>query len=418
MGAGSLRRVSAGRSFNSIRAELIGSDLDELFYYFFHIDERDDSPETFQYQWNKLGSFSWNPKQIANIIGRIGDHVEFLDECEPDHAQELRRIMNRSWHQWEEPALNAIDRFQPRHLSMTIQAHRQLGFVPTPEFKRHWLRAARKTAKQYRPSHFTGQIHDAASLGVFLPQTAFTNLLDRVSTSSDFLRGRQRTTLLWSLAIHDAMRPLPECKEIAELLRPHIQIRRFDVAQQKMLHDAEKYFGWEPTVDNPVREETRSGYEKDFARALRRAGIETRKEEGRIPGFNNAIDITGTLNGTDVDIEVDGSTHFNQIAGVPQSLNPPYKGKDLLRSRRLQQAAPEARILRVPHTVADIIMGKGVGRSYSKERRGEIARHFIQKVTEQPAGLFKAAIKSVNDEGDFVLAHLIKPQRARSRHTP
>lgn len=407
------RGYSARKAFKSSQSSV----KDDLFYYFYHIDERDDYPTRFEEQWKKLLNFDWNPKQISNILSKVGEHIAGLQDFDPQRAEELKAIINRHWRCWQDPALKVIDQFEPINLQLSLKGHRDLELVPTLPFKKAWLKRARSTARSFKDHHFTAQIHDAASLGVFLPQAAFTTLLDRLSNSSDFLRDTGKTTLIWSIATHHAMRPLPECEKIASLLKQQMRPNARSIAMQKMRHDAALYFGWEQTFENPIRLETTSRDETQFREILESAGVETTKHEARIPGFNQAIDFTATVNGIDVELEIDGPTHFNQMAGFPNTYHLPYKGKDLLRSKLLFKAAPQMRLLRIPYTITDIILGRGRGEQYSLECRGKIARHFIEKAAAQSGGLYRASMRPTNsDTLPFILTHLIPKTRARSIH--
>lgn len=371
---------------------------DDLFFYFFHIDERFGNSKFFEGNWRKIPQFRFNPKQLTNILHRT---AHFIADCDdPDHdifdpelAQELRSIVINNWQSWEQEVKRTIADFQPIHLSNSIYAHRLLRIQPSSNFRSAWLEQSSNKAHSFNAIDFRMHYSAAAHLGVRLPQSVAQTLLKRIDANSNFLRDTQKTDLLWGLAVADSIFPCAEYPQIAQVIKPLLPRSIRHLAVQKMRHDAFKWFDWKEDATNPYGRETTSRMEKDMIGVLKQAGIAIEKKERVIPGFNQAVDFTAIADtGISVHIEIDGPMHFNEAVDHQQqrNLNPFYNGQTLFRSALLKKSAPSARILRIPYPIADIITGDNTQKRYSAECRQKIARYFISLAANNPPDAYRA----------------------------
>lgn len=374
------------------------SQKDDLFFYFFHIDERFGSSKAFEDNWKKIPQFRFNPKQLTNILHRTAHFITDCDDpdsdfFDPDLAQELRSVIIKHWNSWEQEMKRTIGDFQPINLSNSIYAHRLLRIQPSSNFRAAWLEQSSKKAYSFNAIDFRMHYNAAAHLGIRLPQSVAQTLLKRINANSDFLRDTQKTDLLWGLAVADSIFPCAEYRQIAQLIKPLLPKSIRHLAVQKMRHDAFKWFDWEEDAANPYGRETTSRMEKDMIEVLKQAGIVTEKKKQVISGFNQAVDFTAIADtGIPIHIEIDGPMHFNEAVDQQQHrhLNPFYNGQTLFRSALLKKSAPLARILRIPYPIVDILTGDNPHKKYSAECRRKIARYFINLAAKNPPDTYRA----------------------------
>jgi len=365
-------------------------DLDDLFYYFYHIEEYADAPETFGRQWKRIKQFPFDTKELSNILYKAAKHIEASEEFEPQRAAALKKVISDNWESWQSGALRQISKFQPINLTLTLKAHQLLGFRPSKEFSAAWKNRANELVGIYTARDFVSQTISAAHLAIILPPTVRARLLAKAEEDPEFLGNEHKTDLQWASAVNHSIWKRAHDLKIGRIAHDLIDSAPANSAIEKMRYDADLYFGWDSGAQNPIRQETTSPFERQYISVLKEAGINVRKEQRRIPGLPQAIDFTARAT-LDIEHEIDGPQHSTQVAGAEMSINPISRGPDFLRAANMRKLEPNMRILHVPHTLASLVVdGKEARYRLPSDHRKALASLFVKKAEGLEPGVYRA----------------------------
>ncbi|MEM9468528.1 MAG: hypothetical protein AAF988_00015 [Pseudomonadota bacterium] len=390
-------RVSVGRSFHSLR--VIDSEaLDNMINYFVDINNRFHGADFFRDQWESLGRYKLNPKQLSIIIERSGQLVQSLEDQSNDvadtMAQELKQIALDNLHRWEQQAVGQIPFFEPVDLSHCYKGFSELGIKPTTEIYRQLFSRIQERAHDFRPIDYGIHYNCAARLGAELPRMLGKELLDRIRACDSFWEKQRKTDFVWALAVQDSIFPKTEYAQIAGLIRHMLPTIVRGKHVQKMRHDTAKWFRWEGDFPNVERRPTHSSIEDDVRKLFERAGLKTEVLSSPIPEFPQAIDWSVTDGERRVHVEIDAheSHHLEAAGQIPAlRMNPHYTGPDLFRSALLGRETTDP-ILRIPRPISFALGDKRNRLHVGEEAAKLMAKIFFSRAANGPAKVSRAVL--------------------------
>lgn len=281
---------------------------ENLFYYFYHLEEHIQNAEDFKENWSTIPDSGLTRKNLILILSSLEKNLFSIGKDNPELARACLRHVLENFNLWERAVLSKNGKLNALEFSSILMAHAKLGINVHKRF-----------------------------------------LVPLIDTRMN-MDVRDSASIKWSSAVLSSQFPDEDYKRVYENTPNIHRFSSVGSIQQKQFHDAQIWFERKTDIENPIRPETRGHWENRLSNIFNDAGLQQRENSHTLNNFRLAGDLCFTDGQTEIHIEDDGLPHFfyNYKRATGEMA---YTGKSKFRGILVEQQNPEARILHIPYNV-------------------------------------------------------------------